>query len=181
MAFDVKLPEEVALEREVEGIKSSRANRLTGKFVFAVARSKVYSPDATRQEMNDSHRIGVPLLEPLKISSAKWDRDSGCVLAKLEIPNGFGLALIPLEDRQQCDGGEFVMDVPRYLTAAEKTAIKRQQPVRGMSEVALWYAIGYPEKENDYGRAGKQLVYPGNILIYVNTQGVVEDIQRMSR
>ena len=175
----VMLPDQRLAAQQLEEANKIKATGLNGKVVYAVARSKVYRLDVSRTEMDDSHRINVPLLEPLRIAVAKWDKDSGCALAKLELPNGYGLALVSLDDREECGQSEFLFSVPKYLTVKEKAAIKQRTPVRGMSELALWYAIGFPETENDYGRAGRQLVYPGNVLVYVNTQGTVEDIQRM--
>jgi len=175
----VMLPDQRLAAQQLEEANKIKATGLNGKVVYAIARSKVYRLDVSRTEMDDSHRINVPLLEPLRIAVAKWDKDSGCALAKLELPNGYGLALVSLDDREECGQSEFLFSVPKYLTVKEKAAIKQRTPVRGMSELALWYAIGFPETENDYGRAGRQLVYPGNVLVYVNTQGTVEDIQRM--
>jgi hypothetical protein len=49
---------------------------------------------------------------------------------------------------------------------------------RGMSKDALDYAIGFCEKENDWGRGGKQRIYfGGKLIVYLDNSGKVEDWQ----
>jgi hypothetical protein len=49
-----------------------------------------------------------------------------------------------------------------------------------MSLDALHYTIGFPDKENDWGRGGHQLIYGKKITVYVRDKRVV-DWQSLSR
>jgi hypothetical protein len=50
----------------------------------------------------------------------------------------------------------------------------------GMSERAVYCALGWPEKTNDYGLGGKQLIYDnGKTLIYGDQHGVITNIQKV--
>jgi hypothetical protein len=47
-----------------------------------------------------------------------------------------------------------------------------------MSKGALYMSIGLPDRENDYGRGGYQLVYAdGKVLIYTDAEGKITDSQ----
>ena len=42
-------------------------------------------------------------------------------------------------------------------------------------------ALGFPTKENDWGRGGKQLIYSDTFFVYVNNDDKVEDWQSLTR
>ena len=45
-----------------------------------------------------------------------------------------------------------------------------------MSKTALDYALGFDEKENDWGRGGKQLIYfNGKFVVYLDNLDKVRD------
>jgi len=50
----------------------------------------------------------------------------------------------------------------------------------GMSERAVHCAFGMPDKINDYGTGGQQMIYDnGKTLIYTNQRGVITNIQKI--
>jgi hypothetical protein len=47
---------------------------------------------------------------------------------------------------------------------------------------AVYYTIGFPEKENDWGRGGKQFIYFNNTLfVYIDGTEHVADWQSLER
>jgi hypothetical protein len=47
----------------------------------------------------------------------------------------------------------------------------------GTSETCVYLLMGYPDQTNVDSLSGKQLVYPNDRFVYINTQGNVEDVQ----
>ena len=71
------------------------------------------------------------------------------------------------------------LTLPQGFTPLELRSIQGAYAERGISEDALECAIGPPERTNDYGKAGKQLVYNGgNLLVYTDSSGRVEEIHQ---
>ena len=190
MRTDVISEEEAAKLEEQERQREAKAKLLVGRTVYATAFSRVYRPDVTTSEMQPKNAVWVPYLRPLKIQAAKWDHDSGCVVVKLELPEAAaGLALVPLEladaheldEVRRCGGSEFLPWIPKSFTPVDIAGIREVTARRGMSSLAVYYALGAPDTENDYGRAGRQLIYPGGLIVYTNQADRVEDVQRMGR
>ena len=110
----------------------------------------------------------VPLLQPLTITKAKYLPDANSVVMKLALPNGTeAIAYTPSSYFRFDDpkegflsgiSGTLLASVPRDLKPKEIDAIKGMKVFRGMSKDALGYAVGFAEKENDWGRGGKQLI-----------------------
>ena len=48
-----------------------------------------------------------------------------------------------------------------------------------MSQIALDYGMGFPDKENDWGSGGKQYIYSDTFFVYVGNNGKVEDWQSL--
>lgn len=127
-------------------------------------------------------------MTPLKIVDAKL-ADQGNVLIKVQLPNGTfrllrGVAygLTPKDEKwpgiaEEVTNFQVWSKIPKKFTKREIAAIKDSSIYRGMSEEALYWVYGFPQKTNDYGLGGKQLVYfHGKSLIYVRN-GVVSDWQ----
>lgn len=51
-------------------------------------------------------------------------------------------------------------------------AIKESTLFLGMSQDALFWSWGYPEKTNDWGSGGKQYIYSGSQYVYVRAKKV---------
>jgi hypothetical protein len=74
----------------------------------------------------------------------------------------------------------FLTSIPKTLSPVEIEAIKNGSLFRGMSLTALHYSWGYPQKENDWGSTGKQLIYADRLFVYIRDKKVV-DWQALSR
>jgi hypothetical protein len=71
-------------------------------------------------------------------------------------------------------------EVPKKLTPQEITAIKKRSIFHGMSKNALYYSMGLPKSENDWGRGGKQFVYTDTLMVYLDNQDKVVDWQSLN-
>ena len=71
-------------------------------------------------------------------------------------------------------------EIPKKLTPQEITAIKKRSIFRGMSKDALYYSLGLPKSENDWGRGGKQFVYTDTLMVYLDNQNKIVDWQSLS-
>src|SRR5262249_55628269 len=127
--------------------------------------------------------IFVRSLEPLRVTAVKWNASLQCAVARVQMSSGgSALVLIRVGDLAgfMC-GTNGVLTSLAGLTRAEQGAIKTRALARGMSQQALYYSIGTPENRNDYGRGGRQLIYPEGLIVYVDTTDHVTDWQRMGR
>jgi len=137
--------------------------------------------------------LDVRNLTPLKIISWKYFPDEGRSTLNVELPNKEIMVLVgmfaslhdparkELRDRLS-ELGIFVdEEIPKRFTKKEIQAIDNMEFFIGMSQEAASYALGRPEKTNDYGRAGMQLIYDDHhLLIYTKGYKVV-DYQRIGR
>jgi hypothetical protein len=173
---------------------------LIGKTVYAVGYSKLYQPDTSLEELVGDDRKGVlnhlwpsdiPLLQPMTILAAKYI-DSAGVVFKLKLPNGKeALSFTSTHDCREGDSdrpfrerviGTLKMEMPKKLTQREIYAIKKGTIYKGMTEDALDYMLGFNDKENDWGRGGRQLVYhDGSLLVYLDRNNRVEDWQSFDK
>ena len=166
---------------------------LIGKTVYAVGYSKLYQPDTSLEELVGDDRKGVlkPLLQPMTILAAKYI-DSAGVVFKLKLPNGKeALSFTSTHDYREGDSdrpfrerviGTLKMEIPKKLTQREIYAIKKGTIYKGMTEDALDYMLGFNDKENDWGRGGRQLVYhDGSLLVYLDRNNRVEDWQSFDK
>jgi hypothetical protein len=175
--------------------------RLVGKTVYAVGYSKLYQPDTSLEELAGIGSKGVlkqlwpsdvPLLEPLTVLAAKYIDSTGVVF-KLKLPNGkealsFTNQLYyldtgdsdnrPLTERVT---GTLLTEIPKVLTQKEIDAIKHGTIFKGMSKDAIDCLLGFPDKENDWGRGGKQRIYLDRLFVYFNRGEKVEDWQSIDK
>ena len=180
MQSDVLMPEQVEALAAKQKESEKKTQELIGKPVYGTHLSRVYRVDASLSEMNDKNVISFPILEPLMVEAAKWDTGSGCAIVRLKFPDGTGgLAFAVYDELQRCSQHPLMPSLPS-VSKAELENIRSGNIVRGMSESSVWDIVGFPEKENDYGRAGRQLVYPNGLLVYINTDGNVEDVQHVN-
>jgi hypothetical protein len=174
---------------------------VVGKNVYATALSHIYYPDlSVAQAMTvaggfsldgiDELR-GVPLLQPLLVTSAAYLRQAGALLVSLRLPDvrvGIFVATCDTAVTRRAGSCFETLDCPEHnclwseipslLTPSEIEAIQKRSLFTGMSDRALYLSLGYPDKSNDYGRGGKQLVYHGgSLLIYLDSNDKVADTQ----
>jgi len=173
---------------------------LVGKTVYAIGYSKLYQPDTSLEELAGVGSKGVlkqlwptdvPLLEPLTILAAKYIDSTGVVF-KLKLPNGkealsFTHQLYYVEADTERPFperviGTLLMEIPKKLTQKEIDAIKKGTIFKGMTKDSLDYMIGFTDKENDWGRGGKQLIYyDGRLVVYLDKDNKVEDWQSFDK
>jgi hypothetical protein len=190
-----RLMELASKRQSARGEIESKLPSVIGRKLYAVGWSELYKPTATIEDLSGPDQTSarlpisdVPLLEPLTITKAKYLPDVDAVLMKLSLPNGReAIVYTPssyfhLDDPDfgfiQSVAGTLSASVPAYLTPREIEAIKGRELFRGMSKNALDDAIGLCEKENDWGRGGKQRIYfGGKLIVYLDNAGKVEDWQ----
>jgi len=188
--LDVKLAsEEDALAQEM----TAKLPAVVGKTFYACGFTDLYSTDATLEEILGTSRIlkqltEVPLLVPLKVTAAKYNESANAVILKLQLPDGRdALAVASGDQLTQKDeafmeriSASLLREIPKKLTPLEITAIKKRSVFRGMSRDALYYSLGLPKSENDWGQGGKQLVYTDTLMVYLNNQNKVVDWQSLN-
>jgi len=196
------VPDEIELASKRQSLREHMESKLPsviGRKLYAVGYSDLYKPTATIEDLSgkDENEIlarlssrDVPLLEPLTITKAKYLPDVDAVLMKLSLPNGKeAIAYTPslyfhFDDPKreflENVAGTLLLSIPPVLTPKEIEAIKGKYLFRGMSKYAVDYAIGFKEKENDWGRGGKQRIYfNGKLFVYFDDSDKVEDWQSL--
>lgn len=191
-AKDIAVPAEDAAHHLAA--MQAGATSMLGKKVFAIAYSHFYYPDlkvadaaAVVQSGYASTSVDqvrdVPNLQPLTVTKAGFLKPANALLLTLTLPDGRNVLSMVRCDGQNDScygnyGSELFGEIPAGLTAEEVDAIRRGTYFTGMSKGALYMSIGLPDRENDYGRGGYQLVYAdGKILIYTDADGKVTDSQ----
>ncbi len=175
--------------------------RLVGKTVYAVGYSKLYQPDTSLEELAGVGSKGVlkqlwssdvPLLQPLTVLAAKYIDLTGVVF-KLKLPNGkealsftdqiFYLDTGETDKRPLIERvtGTLLPEIPKRLTQKELDAIRHGSIFKGMSKDAVDYLLGFPDKENDWGRGGKQRIYFDRLFVYFDHDEKVEDWQSIDK
>jgi hypothetical protein len=171
---------------------------ILNKVVYAVAYSKLYLPTTTLEELIDEtsgapkRAIDFTKLEPLTIVAAKYNEENDVIILKLR--DGKGKEYLTASNFSQTEvKNSFFAKVVSSLPAALLTdlggltprdivEIKQGSLSRGMSLHALYCLMGFPEKENDYGRGMKQLVYyGGRIFVYLDADSRVNNWQSIDR
>jgi hypothetical protein len=194
-AYPTTISEEMRLAAELNTVAQEMAANLpkvVGKDLFACGFTKLYSPDATLDEMMGSSAIlkqisDVPFLVPLKVTAAKYNETSDAVILKVKLPDGRDALAITYPERLT-DKDESFMErissslltaIPTKFTPREVAAIKKRSIFRGMTEGALVYTLGSAKSENDWGRGGKQFVYTDTLTVYLDNQDKVVDWQAL--
>jgi hypothetical protein len=199
VAMTTGYPNTISLEVRLASAQSAAAQEMAaklpnvvGKNFFACGITSLYSPDATLEELLGTSRIlkeisDVPFLVPLKVTAAKYDEGGNAVILKVELPDGKdALAIASGDQLTEKDtpfidriSGSMLSEIPKKLTPQEVAAIKKRSIFRGMGNNALYYSIGLPKSENDWGMGGKQLVYTDGLMVYLNNQYKVVDWQSL--
>ncbi len=182
-----------------EMIKNNQ-DKLIGASLYACAFSHLYEPDSSLEEMTGSSeilkRISVtrtPLLQRLPIQNLRFVPGSDVVVMKLKLPDGSSaLAYTPLlvlhngnTDKLSSPlekiAGFFFTSIPQSYSAKEVESVQKRELFRGMTKDALDCALGLPEKENDWGKGGKQLVFFGSLFVYLDHADKVVDWQSIDK
>ena len=174
----------------------SQLDSVIGKTLYTIHSSEIYSPTATFPELADikKHQTyilkGIPNLTPLKIIKAKYFENYNAIVTKVSFLNdqvGLIYSKIPRQSFNKIKNsfidvvraGAGVLAGMGKLTDREIAAIKQGNIFRGMSADAVFYSWGLQDSENDYGSAGKQLIY-GSQIVYLKDD-VVTDFQELGK
>lgn len=166
---------------------------IVGQKVYAVGFSHLYPASASLADISGprerSSRMNIPqalYLEPLTIEKARYIPEDNAVVLKLILPDGSAalaytpsqyLKMAPKISFLQRAAGTLLGAVPS-LTPKELQCIRTSTIFTGMSGEAVDYMLGFPEKTNDYGIGGKQLVYnSGKLIVYLDRSNNVENWQ----
>jgi hypothetical protein len=204
-AFPLTVTEKVEMASAAGALAEQMTKELPlliGKNVYAVGFSKLYQPDTTLDELTGTSDIlkrlsptSVPRLVPLPILAAKYVDGIGVVF-KLKLPNGSdALAFTPRLYYQegtpfgdQSDrtfsrrvSGNLLVEIPSDLSQKDIDDIKVGSVSKGMRRRTLYYVVGFPDKENNWGRGGKQLMYGNRLLFYLDENERVVDWQSVDR
>ena len=166
---------------------------LIGKDLYAVGFSRLYQPDTSLEELTGTvsflKRLSptdVPRLVPLPILAARYVEGAGVVF-KLKLPNGSEAIAFTSQPSYQDKpffervSGSLLVKMPSGLTQKDIDAIRQGSVSKGMRRDTLYYALGYPDKENNWGRGGKQLIYGDRLLFYLDENERVVDWQSLDR
>lgn len=179
----------ISIIQDVERRKNIIANNtdsIIGKVIFPVGYSRVYPLDISVEEMkNDlwhTKTLKVSNLTPLTISDVKFldienivilkvaflEDKSGVIFSSfIENPSSKSTILEQLAP-------DFLLNIPKGFTKLELAAIKKGEIIKGMSEKALYYSWGKPGQTNNWGNAGRQLIYWESVYVYLKDNKVVD-------
>jgi hypothetical protein len=177
---------------------NAKLPRLIGKTVYVVEWSTLWQPNTSLEEMTEvgSYRSKfrldeIPRLQPLRIIAGKYIESVG-VVYKLKLPNGKEALSFesqemiannvdpdqPFESRLL---GSLLTSIPKFPPQVMEV-VKQGWLIRGMSKFAMECSIGFSDKENDWGRGGKQIIYHGgSLIVYLDKNENVVDWQTFGR
>lgn len=186
----------IQLASRMDALKSEIENhlaRLIGKPLYKTGYTKLLDAALSLQDLLERNKRELARdyetknLTPMKVVDAKFLEAENAVVIKVELPNGASRLLFGELDYYDSDSAykptvlermqiSAVDKIPSKFSAKELAAIKEGKIFRGMSEDALYCSWGYSDKTNDWGRGGKQHIYPGGQYVYVDGK-VVRDWQ----
>lgn len=168
---------------------------IIGREVFATGLSRLYQIDASLKDLADEpgsagilkqlSPADVPFLEPLEILAAKYVETHNAVILKVKLPDGrealsYAGGVYLFDDKEsflERVSGSLMAEIPTDFTPDELNAIRSKTFARGMDGHLVMFILGLPTDENDYGRAGKQLIYGSSLYVYLDERGMVTDWQ----
>lgn len=194
--FTSMMNKNVLLASEIEKFQTTLNRALAtiqGKTLYTVGYTWLSPADTTLSELSDmltrraNADTSIPNLSPLKVIESKYLDTEVAVLVKLELPDGSNRVVYGdvkdyfvdyeyqrnLFERMNL---RLIDNIPKKISAKEIAAIKKSEIFRGMTDEALYYSWGYPEKINDWGRGGKQLIFPRGQNVYLEGK-IIRDWQ----
>jgi hypothetical protein len=185
----ISLEVELASEQRLiaEAIRAKLAV-VVGKYFYACGITRLYQRDATLDDLLGPARIckqvsDFPFLSPLRIAAAKYHELANAVVLTLVRPDATEvLAIANGEQLNRTDrpflervSASLLTEIPAKLTTREIVAIRQQKIFRGMSRDALYYSLGFPKSENDWGAGVIRFAYSDSLVVYLNKQYKIVD------
>jgi hypothetical protein len=169
-------------ERARRDIEATLAT-LNGKSIYLPMYQKVYPPTIAFEDLLRTVPSSLPLpftdvprATALKVVETKYLDGYSRALLKVVLPNGSEGILVSGTEHfylkreykpSDLDRLGFYAETSlRKFTPREIASIKNVEFFKGMSTQALYWSVGLPEKENDYGQAGRQLVFSSGLIVY---------------
>lgn len=169
-----------SLKKDLDGYLA----QLINKKLYKTGYTELLNPALSLKDLLDLNKRGLardyetPNLTPLKVVDAKLLETEDAVVLKVELPNGdtrllFGALnsydLGPPGEQTRLQRMQIYAEerISPKLSPKELVAIKDGKIFQGMSEEALYWSWGYPDKSNDWGRGGQQLIYHGSQYVYL--------------
>lgn len=170
---------------------------IIGKTVYAAGFSKMFQPTASLEDLafaSDSPQrvFDFPLMRPLKIVIAKYNEAHDLIVLKLKDDEGreyLTSSTFSAVNDQRSFLEHVVSSAPASLvisladfTPRELAAIRDKEMYVGMSGEVLYYLLGFPEQENNWGRGLKQLAFAGgHLYVYVDASGRIRSWQSLGK
>lgn len=175
-------------ERSSLEIKTALA-KLDGKSIYLPMYQKAYAPSTPLEQLvqiipsasplsfND-----VPRATALKILETKYLDGYNRALVRIALPKGETAILVGDTRHFDLKRDYKPSDLDRLgfhgavslkgFTPREVSAIKEVGFFPGMSQQALYWSVGLPDKENQYGRNAIQAVFPTGLIVYLKNDRV---------
>jgi len=174
-----------SLKKEID----SYLVQLINKKLYKTGYTELANSALSLKDLLDDNKRGLARdyetknLTPLKVVEAKLLEAENAIVLKVELPDRdtrllFGKLdfydLGPAGEQTRLQRMQIYAEekIPTKFAPKELVAIKDGKIFRGMSEDALYWSWGYPEKSNDWGRGGKQHIYHGSQYVYVEGKTV---------
>lgn len=161
------------------------AQKLRGKSLYLTRLTKVYDMGLTTANIQTiKEGVGyseavihdVPLLTPLPVVDLRYSEKLDFMLVALELPGNRKALYVPgcIEDSlTESKYGCASLAMPAFLSEEEVSAIRAGKVFVGMSEIALYMAMGFPVKTNASAAGLTQLVYH-TAYVYLDKKKVAE-------
>ncbi len=171
---------------------------LLGKNLYSTGFAKLIKANISESDLSNPIVREKSLIEnpknlsPLKIVDTRYLEDEGAIVLKVKLPDAseallwgdlrsYNLSREYKATKLDRMGIDLEEKIPSKFSRRERDAIKGDKIIRGMSEDALYWTIGFPETFNDWGSGGKQYIYyRGTLYIYLKN-GVVVDWQSINQ
>jgi hypothetical protein len=168
----------------------ARLDKLLNKTLYKTGYSRLFpgtlslDEAATKADHTLQGDYSVENLTPMRVVQAKFVHDRGILLMQVELPNKETRLLVGdvtnVRDKPEFRGETETsmldisaeLSIPAKFTKQERAAIKKHEIYVGMSEDALWWSWGFPDKSNDWGIGGEQHVYHKHLYVYVKDKTV---------
>jgi hypothetical protein len=169
--------EAIALTQTLKG-KSLYLSHLTRIFDMGLTTKSIQTIKAGLG-YSDAQIFDAPLLTPLSVVETRYDGPLDYTVVILQLPNErkaqYVLGCV-VDQLTRKNYNCAATSLPSFLTAREVGAIRKGSIFIGMSETALYMAMGFPKETNEAVVGSTQLIYH-TCYVYLNRDKKVEEIQ----